>query len=127
MSKRTVIIVTSLILLLAIGGAWFVNHNRVSTTAANAPVTTGTSLVFSAPLPAKGTASVTTSDGKKVKDVTLDANSQRFNIELSPGVYQIAVTFSDKNLAPLPNQTITVSSGTLQETVITLSNHQKEE
>jgi methionine-rich copper-binding protein CopC len=117
MSRRTTIILTTLVLLLGVvlAGVYIRDNNASGSGTVNAPVATGISLLFSEPLTSEFTAIVTDSDNKEVKTLTLEKAASRFNIELPSGVYQVTIKPKDNSLPPFPTSTITVSDGTLSE------------
>lgn len=122
MSKRALIILTTLALLLGIVGAWsFIYNNTASApTAANAPVVTGVSLVFNRQLTVDAKAIVTDGQKKVIKTEPLPKNAQRYNIELPPGAYWIRIEAKDNTFPPTPDLSVAVQAGTLAETLMTL-------
>jgi hypothetical protein len=117
MTKRTTIILTTVVLVLAIGvaGIYLRSNNVSGSGTANAPVATGISLLFSEPLKTEYAVTVTDSEDKEVKKLTLEKSASRFNLDLPSGVYKVVVDSSDDQLPPFPTETIAVSDGTLAE------------
>jgi hypothetical protein len=123
MTKRTTIIVTSLILVAAVttAGVMVRRDNSTPSQTTNAPVSTGVSLVFDAPLASEFIATVTDSSNTVVKEVTLEKNASRFNLDLPSGVYTIGLKARDNSITPLPPETVTVGDGVLSELHINMS------
>ena len=122
MTKRSLILITALVLLVVIFVSWWVLYrdDRPVNSVANAPVTSGVSLVFSAPLSSKAKAVIENSEGKTVKTVDLEVGAQRYNIELPPAAYAARVESVDGKFAPTTSAAVTVVSGVLAELSITL-------
>lgn len=122
MSKRALIILTTLALLVGIVGAWNLIYNDTASapTAANAPVVTGVSLVFDRQLTVDARAIITDSQKKTVKTEPLPKNAQRYNIELPPGVYQVHIEAKGDKFPPTPELNVAVQAGTLAESAISI-------
>lgn len=119
MSQRNIVLLVTAALLVVIAGFGFYKYDQKTPkpTAANAVVVTGVSVSFSEPLETKATLSITNSNGETVVSRSLESNAQRFNIGLSPGVYQVSV--QQKDQPATPDITVTVSPGKLSD--LTLS------
>ena len=125
-STRTKVAAAAIILtVVAAGILTFVLSRHTTVTPNDRPPTTGVSLLFNPPLSGTATLEIDSSNGKKLKTVTLartkttgiansaqDPHGMRYNIPLNEGVYKLTVS-SPTNAFPPFIQTATISSGKL--------------
>lgn len=121
MKERMIILITTAVLLTAIIGFGVYHHvqSTPKTTAANAVVHTGLSMVFADRLANDVTARISDSAGKTVRDQKLEAGASRFNVALKPGVYRLEIR-SQKS-AIIEPVTVTVTNGQVTQLSLSLS------
>lgn len=128
MSKRNLILVTTAILIIAVGVFALVSRpdTHKSSQTANAPIATGLSLLFDAPLTTELVATIKDNTGTTFKTVTLEPNASRFNLDMPSGIYQVAITAKDNSIPPLTPETITITDGVLSELHLTTPHAEEE-
>lgn len=107
MNKKLLLILT--VTLLAFGGLFlFLRDRSASNLKPNQSAVTGVTIVFSQPV-SKASLRVVDDQGGTVKQLDLASTDTRYNIELSPGVYNLTITSADNLFPPLESGAVTVT------------------
>lgn len=122
MSKRTLIILTTILLTIGIVVAWALMYRDTvsAPSVANAPIATGVSLVLNKPLVDDAKAVIAYDQKKLVKMVPLAKGAQRYNVDLPAGVYQIHIESEQNDFPATPSLTVAVEQGSLVEVAVSL-------